>query len=237
MYNVRVDFRALKVNILASINESRIWCPKMVILHYGHYWWESDTHYLLSVTKWLNFIIYPSVLCFFCSDLEVSDDKLARRSSAPITKNDFFAVKKNSEECEKRKLGSKQRIRDIKNKYNLKNRDYSARTYVWNETDEKDNRKEREERKRLRKQIRQKYNLQTPSVQRQISVAKGWTLVRVVKIVSLVKANCAVAWPALTYVKASQRLNEWNLQKLSEILQSWGCYFHYRKFRVLPTSC
>lgn len=102
-----------------------------------------------------------------------SFDKTARRRSAPVTGNEIYVVKKNSEECEKRALDSKRRIKDIKKKYNLNERDYHERTYVWNVDDEKQIQKEREERKRLRKEIRNKYNLPTPSYQRIIKAASG----------------------------------------------------------------
>lgn len=98
-------------------------------------------------------------------------DKTKKRRSTPITGNELLAVKTNSEEYEKRALDSKQRIEDTKKKYNIKDRDYNARTYVWNEQDEQEVKKEREQRKLLRQQIRLKYNLPTPKYQRTTVVA------------------------------------------------------------------
>lgn len=97
-----------------------------------------------------------------------------KRRSTPVTGNEILAVKKNSEEFEKRALDSKQRIEDIKKKYNFKGRDYNARTYVWNEQDEKQAKKEREQGKRLRQQIRIKYNFPTPKFHSTAAVVSGW---------------------------------------------------------------
>lgn len=96
-----------------------------------------------------------------------------KRRSTPVTGNEILAVKQNSEQFEKRALDSKQRIEDTKKKYNLKDRDYNARTYVWNEVDEKQAKKEREQRKLLRQQIRIKYNLPTPKFHRTAAVVSG----------------------------------------------------------------
>lgn len=67
-------------------------------------------------------------------------------------------------------MDSKQRIEDVRKKYNLKDRNYNARTYVWNEQDELEAKKEREQRKLLRQQIRLKYNLPAPKYQRTTAV-------------------------------------------------------------------
>jgi len=96
-----------------------------------------------------------------------------KRRSTPITGNEILAVKQNSEEFEKRALDSKQRIDDTKKKYNLRDRDYNARTYVWNEEDEKKAKKEREQRKLLRQQIRIKYNLPISKFHRTTAIVSG----------------------------------------------------------------
>lgn len=99
--------------------------------------------------------------------------KAARRRSAPVTGNEIFATKKHSEGYEKRALGSKKRIQETKKKYNLKDRDYLARAYVWNEEDEKQIQREREERRKFRQEIRNKYNLPKPSHHRMTKAASG----------------------------------------------------------------
>lgn len=109
---------------------------------------------------------------FFRTPEQSEADKAQRRRSAPVIGELFPVAKKNSPECENRALASRQRIKDIKKKYKLKERDYAARTYVWNEEDEAQIRKEREERKKLRQEIRNKYNL-TPTHQRTTAVASG----------------------------------------------------------------
>lgn len=90
-----------------------------------------------------------------------------------MTGNEIFATKKHSEEYEKRALGSKKRIQETKKKYNLKDRDYLARAYVWNEEDEKQIQREREERRKFRQEIRNKYNLPKPSHHRINKAATG----------------------------------------------------------------
>ena len=87
--------------------------------------------------------------------------------------NEIYVIKTNSEECEKRSLRSKQRIEDIKEKYHLKDRNYRARRYVWNEEDEKEIQREREERRTLRQVIRNKYNLPIASQRRITKAAMG----------------------------------------------------------------
>lgn len=90
--------------------------------------------------------------------------KVGRRRSAPVTGNEINETKKNSDEYENRAKGSKERIQKIQKKYNLKERDYNKRTYVWSKEDEEKIKREREEAKTLRKQIRKKYNLPNPSI-------------------------------------------------------------------------
>ena len=99
---------------------------------------------------------------------------LGKRLSVPTTGNEIRAVRKNTKEYEKRAVESKQRIDDVKKKYNLKNRDYTARTYVWNEHDKKQAKLEKQQRKLLRQQIRLKYNLPTPKTSRTTVIASGW---------------------------------------------------------------
>lgn len=91
-------------------------------------------------------------------------EKVVKRRSTPITGNELIEVKPRaySEECHKRSIDSKQRIDDTRKKYHLGDRDYSARTYVWSEEDEQQVKKDREQRKLVRQQIRIKYNLPTP---------------------------------------------------------------------------
>ena len=100
---------------------------------------------------------------------------VTKTMSAPETGNERFLVtNKNGEECEKRSLQSKQRIEDIRKKYKLKDRDYNARScVVWTEQDEKEKKKEREQRRTLREQIRFKYNLPAPQCRRTSMVASG----------------------------------------------------------------
>lgn len=98
---------------------------------------------------------------------------LGKRLSVPTTGNEIRAVRKNTKEYEKRAIESKQRIDDVKKKYNLKNRDYTARTYVWNEHDKKQAKLEKQQRKLLRQQIRLKYNLPTPKTSRNTVIASG----------------------------------------------------------------
>ena len=121
-----------------------------------------------------SFLIYITFnfICFRTP--ETKHRKVVKRRSTPITGNEILAVKQNSEEFEKRALESKQRIENTKKKYNLKDRDYAVRTYVWNEEGEKQAKKEREQRKLLRQQIRIKYNLPTPKFHRTAAVVSGW---------------------------------------------------------------
>lgn len=100
-------------------------------------------------------------------------EMLGKRLSVPTTGNEIRAVRKNTKEYEKRAVESKQRIDDVKKKYNLKNRDYTARTYVWNEHDKKQAKLEKQQRKLLRQQIRLKYNLPTPKTSRTTVIASG----------------------------------------------------------------
>lgn len=98
---------------------------------------------------------------------------LGKRLSVPTTGNEIIAMRKNSAEYEKRAMDSRQRIDDVKKKYNLKNRDYTARTIVWKEQDKKQAKLEKQQRKLLRQQIRLKYNLPTPKTSRTAAMASG----------------------------------------------------------------
>ncbi|CAH3035424.1 unnamed protein product [Pocillopora meandrina] len=118
--------------------------------------------------------------CFIVNFFRNTDSKqrnnremLGKRLSVPTTGNEIRAVRKNTKEYEKRAIESKQRIDDVKKKYNLKNRDYTARTYVWNEHDKKQAKLEKQQRKLLRQQIRLKYNLPTPKTSRNTVIASG----------------------------------------------------------------
>lgn len=100
-------------------------------------------------------------------------DMLGKRLSVPTTGNEIIALRKNSAEYEKRAMDSRQRIDDVKKKYNLKNRDYTARAIVWKEQDKKQAKLEKQQRKLLRQQIRLKYDLPTPKTSRTADIASG----------------------------------------------------------------
>ena len=80
---------------------------------------------------------------------------VCKQESAQLTQQELG---RNSREFEKRNTESRERIEETRTKYKLKKRDYHDRI-VLNMDDKKATRREKEERQKLRVEIRMKYQI------------------------------------------------------------------------------